>query len=116
MIIFSLILFLAVFCVLAFLGITLYRFLKKGPDFIQLEISGSSGELIQLLVSKINTALASNLTEVIHPFNPTEPPIDGEVAASVTYIVAQSIPCAIIFNYEQNHDVRITLRRMDQSD
>lgn len=114
MLIFSLIFFLMVFATLSYLGFTAYRFITKGPDFVQLEISGTAGDLIRTLVDEIHTALSLNQTEVIHRFNPNEPPIDGEVAASVTFIVAQTTPCVIIFNSEPNHDVKITLQRMNQ--
>jgi cytochrome c oxidase assembly protein Cox11 len=114
MFIFSLVFFFILFLVLGFSTLTLYKFLTKGPDFGALEISGSVNELIQTLVNEINTALSLNQTEVIHKFNPVEPPIDGEVAANVTFKVAQAVPCVILFYYEPNHDVRIVLQRMTQ--
>lgn len=116
MLIFSLIIFVGVFTTLCYLGRTAYKFITKGPDFVQLEISGTAGDLIRTLVDEINTALSLNQTEVIHKFNSIEPPIDGEVAATVTFMVAQTIPCVILFNYESNHDVRISLQKMIYGD
>lgn len=110
MLVFGLVIFSLIFLGLCYLTLMAYRFITKGPDFIQLEISGSAGELIQLLVSEIKTALSLNQTEVIHKFNSAEPPIDGEVAASVVFMVSQTLPCAVVFNYQPNHDVRIVLQ------
>lgn len=91
----------------------MWRFVTKQPDFLKLEINGTVNELIQTLVDEINTALSLQQTEVIHKFNPGEPPIDGEVAANVIFRVAQSVPCAIMLYYESNGDVRIVIQRME---
>jgi len=114
MLIFSLILFFGIFIVMCYLAIMAYRFVTKKPDFEQLEANGSVVELIQTLVDEISTAISLNKTEVIHKFNPNEPPIDGEVAANVTFRVAQVVPCIIMFYHESNHDVRIVLQRMTE--
>lgn len=108
-----------IFFVLVFLGLVAaigvaYKFLTKRPDFEQLEINTPVADLIQTLVNEINTAISLNKAEVIHKFNPNEPPIDGEVAANVTFRVAQVVPCIIMFYYEANHDVKIVLQRMTE--
>jgi len=93
---------------------TAWRFLSKKPDFGLLEISGSVEDLIQTLLDEINTALSLNETEIIHKFNPDEPPIDGEVAASIAFKVSETAPCIIMLHHEANGDVRIVLHRMMQ--
>lgn len=108
-----------IFFVLVLLALTAaigvaYKFLTKKPDFEQLEINTPVADLIQTLVNEISTALSLNQAEVVHKFNPNEPPIDGEVAANVTFRVAQVTPCVIMFYYESNHDVRIVLQRMSE--
>lgn len=108
----SLIFFAMVFLVLLFLAFKTYRFVTKKPDFEQLEANTPVADLIQTLVDEISSALSLNKTEVIHKFNPNEPPIDGEVAANVTFRISQVVPCVIMFYYEANHDVRIVLQRM----
>ena len=112
MFIFSLIFFLTLFLVLCFFVITMWRFISKKPDFLQMETSKSVDDLTQTLLDEINTAISLNQTEVVHKFNPAEPPIDGEVAANVTFKVALVVPCVIMFYYEPNGDVRIVLQRI----
>ncbi len=105
--------------VLLFLFLLLAYFVMKvvtrKPDYDVLNFSGSSGELVQTLIDEINTALSLNETIVVHKFNPVEPPIDGSVAAMVTFRVAMAIPCVILFNYQDNGDVKIELERMNIS-
>lgn len=100
------------FLVLAYFGVTAWRFLSKGPDFEHHEVKSSTEQLIQVLINEINTALSLNQDEVTHKFNPAEPPIDGEVAADVTFKIAQVVPCVVLFYYQLNLDVRIVLRKL----
>jgi len=115
MLIFSFIFFALMFLALVFFAATMWRFISKKPDFLQMEANKSTDDLVQTLLDEINTALSLNQTEVIHKFNPAEPPIDGEVAASVTFKVALVVPCVIMFYYEPNGDVRIILQRVTQA-
>lgn len=110
----TLVFFLAMFLTLGYFSLVAWRFLTKKPDFEQLEHNGAVEQLIQTLLDEINTALSLNETEVIHKFNPAEPPIDGEVAAEVTFKVAMVVPCIILFRYQDNGDVNISLQRMTQ--
>lgn len=100
--------------ILAF-AYAIVKTVTRKPDYDVLNYSGSSGELVQTLINEINTALSLNQTSVIHKFNPVEPPIDGSVAAMVTFRVAMATPCIILFNYQDNGDVRIDLERMTLS-
>jgi len=113
MVIFSFIFFITSFLVLSFLVGVVWRFVTKKPDFFHLEINGTINDLVQKLVNEIKDALALDQTELVHKFNPSEPPIDGEVAANVVFRVAEFMPCAIMLHHELNGDVKIILRKVD---
>lgn len=111
MMIIILILVLVLFIIAMPIFIEIWRLITKKPDF-PFEVNSSANELIQKVIDEINTALSLEQNELIHKFNPNEPPIDGDVAANITFRVAQVIPCMIIFTYEANGDVKITLERI----